>query len=444
MTIISLTDGETTIALNDITSVAVTSYPMQSPAPNTSARNGVADGAALSAPVFGNVTETLTLLVRGTNPAEARTTLNDIERLLDRARQRVLGHGAKRCYIQVQFAGETDVWRSEILAGQLTVTDPGGDVWRNNIECEMVITRAFFWEGPETALHMSSQATSETTSPVTWHNGGDDVSGQRNFINIAANRVAGVLPTPLRLRLVLTGASQTIEDIWIGNTVWMDPANLDPIQMRSEATPNASVSWTTNDWFTVYSWVIDTATQNRIAGQMIRPLVAWSTRPNTATLQVGQMLALSTPIWSNEIFARTTLTSVSDFGAMPLPPGGASLQSSDLTFRVRMRRTGGDTVNAHSLHLMPSGDGVLRHLQPSGSGAIVLPTNGVIEDNGLDGVVSVTVSSNTTAAMRGYHAPICVWPNRVNRLRVLVAADPWAASIAWTAQAWYRPRRLSI
>lgn len=443
---LSITDGVTTLQLNDISTVMTVRYAMRGPEPNTNTLPASEDGPLLASPVWSNVTETITLLIRGANPDAVRGTVRTLEQILDRARQRQHGWGRARCYLQAQLASEASTWRSEILAGQVVLTDPMGDVWKKSMEVELVITRRHFWEGPETALHMTSQATGgETTSPVVWHNGGDNVSGERNWVNIAANRVTGVLPAPLKLKLTLTGSTQTfMTDMWIGNTVFMDPANLDPILMGSEAANGASASWGGSDWQLTHAWTIPTATQTRIAGQMVRALVAFSTRPNAATVQRGRLaVTLGSPaytVWENDI-VREGAGAVRDYGPMPLPPGGIAGVNPYVSFRLLMRRAGGDNVTVHSLHLMPSGNGVLRHIQtPNFS----MPTGEFFLDDGIDGLLTWGDGGGNYAMLRGYHAPVHVWPGRVNRLRMLTSKLAFSASVAWTAQAWYRPRRLTV
>lgn len=446
-TTISITDGTTTQQLNDITTVMVTSYAMQGPEIRQAPGGSSGDGSLLTEPVWNDVTESLSLLIRGANPAAVRGTVQTIERILDRARQRRRAHGVDRCFIQVQIASEADTWRSEILSGRLVLAD--ADVWRNSIEAELIITRRYYWEGPRTALHMTTAATAETTDPVVWHNGADNVSGERNYLNIGANRVTGNLPTPLELKLTLTGSQQIVTDVWIANTVFCDPNNLDPILLGSASISGATRTWSSSDWFLAYKWTIPAATIADFGGQMVRPLVAYSTRPNLATSQRGRLTVdYGSPTtvlsaWTNDIFSRAASESVLDYGAMAMPPGGGALTNSTWAVHVTMRRSGGDTVVAHSLHLMPSGAGILRHLQASVS-SMVMPTNDAIVDDGIEGLTYAQTSDGAQLVLRPYHEPVHVWPGRQNRLRVLVSANPWAASIAWTAQAWYRPRRLTL
>lgn len=446
-TTISITDGTTTQALNNLSTTFVTSYPMQGPEINQAAGASVGDGSLLTVPSWSDVTETVSLLIKGASAAAVRTTVQTIETILDRARQRRRAHGVDRCFIQVQIAGESDTWRSEILSGRLVLAEV--DVWRNSIEAEMIITRRYYWEGPETALQMSSAATSETTSPVTWHNGGDTVSGERNYLNIGSSRVTGNLPTPLKLELALVGSNQIITDVWIANTVFCDPANLDPILPGSAAASGASRSWATDDWYLAYKWTLPAATITDFAGQMVRPMVAYSTRPNLATSQRGRLTVdYGSPTtvlsaWTNDIFSRSGDESVADYGPMAMPPGGAGLANSTWAVHITMRKTGGDSVVAHSLHLMPSGSGILRHLRSAVSNNLIV-TGSSIVDNGIDGVVYEDSTDGARPIFRPFHEPVHVWPGRQNRLRVLVSANPWAASIEWTAQAWYRPRRLTL
>lgn len=444
---ISLTDGGTPVQLNDGTATMILSYNMASPMVDQATLPAAQDGQFLSTPTWGNVEESIELLIMGSTVDAVRAKIQSIEAILDRARQNRLTWGNARCYIQAKIDGETDTWRSQILAGRLSVREPLDGTWKKKIEATLQLTRRYFWEGARTALYMSSAATAETTDPVTWHNGADNVAGERNYLHIGATRVTGVLPTPLELKLTFGGTTSQIQDIYIGNHVWMDPANIDPILLGSAAAEGAAETWATDGEVTTHTWTLADALLADINGQYVRPLVAFSDPPDQTTLVRGTELvllaALNLQVYSADA-VRGAARTVLDVGAFPIPTRGyAAGTNAGTKFRLTMRKTGGDTVNVHSLHFMPSGDGLFRRLRAVDAGLILETGDGVVDD-GIEGVAYLFDGASTYPTWKGYHQPIHVWPGRVNRLRVLVGADPFASSVAWSAQAFYRPRRLTI
>lgn len=445
---ISITDGTTTLQLNDGSATMILSYNIASPVVDQAAIAAAQDGQFLSTPTWGNVEESMDLLVLGATVDAVRATLNSIEKILDRARQNRLTWGNARCYLQAQIDGESDTWRSEILTGRVTVKEPLDGTWKKKMEVTLHLTRRYFWEGPRTAVYMSSAATAETTDPVTWHNGADDVTGERNYLHIAANRVIGVIPAPIELKLTFKGVTSQVENIYIGNHVWMDPANFDPILLGSAAAEGASETWAGDGVQVTHTWTLTNAQLQDINGQYVRPLVAFSDLPDQNTRVQGSVLvrpaSTDLPAYIADAVRAANLD-VLDVGAFPIPPRGYSAGNNAGTkFRLQMQKTGGDSVTVHSLHFMPSGDGLFRRLRAVAVGLILETDDGIVDD-GIEGVVYLfDAAGNTYPVWKGYHQPIHLWPGRVNRLRVVVGADPWAASVQWTAQAWYRQRRLTI
>ena len=446
---VSITDGVSTTQLNDTTATLLLSYPMASPVVDQSVIAGAQDGANLSTPTWGNVEETLTVLVIGATTNAVRATINSIEAILDRARQNRLTWGNARCFLQVQIDAEASTWRSEILAGRVTPNEPLDGTWKKKIEITIQITRRYFWEGPRTAVPMNSAATPvETTDPVTWHNGGDGVAGERNYVAIAGSRVTGVLPAPLELTLVFAGTSSNVRDIYIGNHVWMDPWNLDPILLGSEAAEGAAETWATDGAHTTHTWTLSNAQVQDFNGQYVRPLVAFSDEPDQNTRVQGSVLINLAALDLQAYLAdavRAGGRSVLDVGAFPIPLRGyTASNNAGVKFRLSMQKTGGDTLTVHSLHLMPSGDGLFRRLRAVDAGLILTTGYGIVDDGIEDLVYLFDAGLMTYPTWKAYGPPVCLWPGRSQVIRILVSANPWAASVAWTAQIFYRPRRITL
>lgn len=444
------------VPLNDGVSCWVTEYAMRTPDPVARPVEGPRDGTVAAPAVYKDVTETISLLIVGATVAATRDVARAIERLLDLAREQRTAQGGSGCYVQVQIAGETTAWRSEVLRARLAYADPL-NLWQSAIRADLTLTRRYYWEqaGPEVALQMSSQATgTPTTGPVTWHNGADNVSGQRNWVNIAAAQVQGTLPAPLKLDLKMTAATTfTMVSFYVGNYVWMDPTGIDPIFVGAESGEGTgNRSWTTSSEFALHTWTMPAALQEDVNGRYVRPLIAYSTKPSVTTnMRATVAVALGGDIdifLTDPIFPQTDpwgTSCVVDFGPVPLPPGGYTASPATLKLRFFATKAGGDAVNAHSLHLFPHGPGVLRRYRAGGGLSLIFDQNSGILDDGITGrVVAYSGTGARFPFVVAHGSPLMVWPGRVNRLRMLNAPVTWAASVAWTAQAWYRPRRLVL
>lgn len=452
---VSITDGSTTVQLNDGLTAWTTELPMRAADMTRQVMAATGDGVALAPSAYRDVTETIRLLVLGATADAARQNVQVIERVLDRARQVGNGWGRTRCFLQVQLAGEATVWRCEILAARLSYENPA-ELWRRQARVEVIITRRHYWEGPETALAMTSAVnTAPTTDPVTWHNGADNVTGERNWVSIAAAQVVGTLPSPLRLRLQLAAVNSfTLGSFWIGNYTWFAPATVDPIFTGSQSDEGTgAVAWSGSSEYIAKNWTLSEAQMQAANGQYVRPLLAFSDKPSTTTaLRAALRLGAGAPggvdIFNTDpFFAQADpwgASSVQDFGPIALPPGGFVAPAGATRLRIYATKSGGDVFTVHSAHLFPAGDGVFRRIRAAGGATWVFSNGNGIIDDGIESRIHSFDVLGTNPFLAGHFTPVHVWPNRTNLLRMINGSVTWAAGEPWTAQAWYRPRRHTV
>jgi hypothetical protein len=66
-------------------------------------------------------------------------------------------------------------------------------------------------------------------------------------------------------------------------------------------------------------------------------------------------------------------------------------------------------------------------------------------DDGIAQRTYARIGSTPSPYYRAYHAPVHVWPNRTQRLRLMVQGHTtMEAGSLWQVKAWYRPRRLTV
>lgn len=446
----SLTDGTTTVQLNSSGIMTLPTYQLSTPEVDDTLISNLGDGDTLATGPWRNVTETIPLLITGATDDAVVALIRSIEMMLDKARQNRATWRGVRVWFQAQFDHDSAIWRSEVLAGRLVHDHIADSIWRTKVETSLLITRRYFWEGALTQLELSSAGTgTPTTGYVTFYND-DDTDANTNWIQVAAAQVTGVLPTPLLLEINNnSGSTYSIRDLYIGNYVHMDAANIDPI-LRVEDELLDEETWAFAGEHETYRWLLPAALTADTNGQYARILLAMASIPTNIALMRAKLesnfggptfLALA-------MGEQTTYDSrgLIDLGAFPIPPGGVGVGNTALYLTVTMTAgtAAGSTVAADWAQIMPTGDGLLRRISAL-VGSISLESGWSLVDNGIEGYVYVQAGSDIYQTGRGIHSPIHVWPGVTNRLRIIKTGNgPLGAGETYRARAWLRPRRLTI
>lgn len=444
-----ITDGTTTIDLNGSPNW-VQEYPMATPETREDVITNLGDGDTLSTPTWSNVTESITLLLTGANAAAVRTTVQSIERLLDRARQNRLTWRGVKVWLEVRFDHDSGWWRSQILAGRLSHSHGPDQIWRGYLETSLIITRRYYWEGEEVQLALASQATpTPTTNYATVYNNDDETSNTNWFQAAASQVVATVIPAPIRLEVRnQNGAYRGLRSLHVGNYVHMDPSNVDPI-MRGEQASFTETSWSLSSEVLAYRWALTAAQLEDFAGQYCRVLVAFSTMPaGNALARARLQLAVNTVHVDVVVGEQIKVNgdAVIDLGAMPLPPGGAAMWSnSGMSLALSLQVAGGSSVGVNWIQVMPAGHGLYRHIRGLNN-AEGLENNQSIMDDGIEGLLYKVEGSSRWSTHRGLHTPLHVFPGtQHNRFRLMKQNQGnVGAGEVYGVKAWYRPRRLTL
>jgi hypothetical protein len=396
---------------------------------------------------YGDATESLELLIQGADVDTVTGHVQDIEELLDAARQSSRTWRDVRVYLQIQHDGDgSDTWRSEILAGTLELGEALDNLPRYRVEAVLSLTRRPFFEGARTALQLSTEADgTASTSERTLHITDDATAGERNYIDIAAAQVTGNLPAPIELQIRNAEAGA----VWwtayhLTNHVHMTPASLDPIYLGSAASPIGASNTESGDTEGAsHYWTLTDTQASYFAGQYVRMLaiLTGATAGTYLRAAVAYVAGVAVPIYraGQPVYADGAGTY--DLGVIPVPPGGASEDWTNVSVAILAQRTGGYTVAVDHVQLFAAGAGLYRKIvQGSFS---VANTSAMVED-GPEGLTYLrTVSTGARyPLLRGFHEPLHIWPGKDNRLRIWIEGATKGDQVE--AQAWYRPRRLSV
>lgn len=445
---ITLTDGTTTATLYSLTGTFPTGWKL-------AAREEDEE----------TVAESLDLLIQGASIAAVSTAVRTIETLLDDAQRRARTRVGARIFLTVQWDGETDAWRSEVLGGRLELHGAAEQYSLRAIEGTLALTRRTYWEGPETPLPLTNSNGSNDTAGLTVWNHDDSGTGHDNYVQIAATDVVGSLPAPVKIELknTTTSGARTWETIVLANNVYSDPANF-PHMLEAEArTAGGSVSANGNAsggnelQLSGYSsgqqvdWDLSAALLQKAGGRWFRLLLVRRLRNGSAAqaetvqaqiLDSGSSFALYTQPQETALTPATpSYTPLVDIGALPLPPSGYDSAWGALKLRLTFRVASGTaSTYLDYLQLTPTDSRRVLTLRPAS-----VASNALVVDNGIDGLAYVETSGVRNAFVLPDSTPLTVWPGRLQRIYVQAGSATYTAiDDKWAVRLWYRPRRLTI
>lgn len=455
--IYSLTDGTSTITLSQANGFVVTGIGLE--APDLTQRDIIAngmDGGEVSDIAQRNVTQTVEMLVIGADTAALQTLIQSVETMIQTAHTRQRTKAGPRVYLQIQLDSEASTWRSEILTGRLRLTEEALQEWINKkITVELIISRRFFWEGPETELQLSTSNASAATGGRTIYNHDDSDTGHDNWVQIASTQVTGVLPAPVKLTLQNTsGGSMGYRALYMAVNAYSDPtAFVHIIEGESRVTGYGTItsdSGSSGGNYNLYGftdtgtilWDLSSSLLQKTQGRWfrlfmrcfgwtgtdiyIRPILRDST--GLVTLWEGDEVRLGGTSDSN--------SKITDLGAIPLPVGGYQTAWSAMTLCLSVRATGAATISIDFFQLTPLDS--YRWVVQRG---LLIVNNGTITDDNIDGITHAGGSPIYSPKT----GPLMIFPGKTQRIIVLQDIGT-SSNIAKTfsIRAYYRPRRLTV
>jgi hypothetical protein len=443
---LTLTCGSTTISLSDGTGVILNAY-----APV---------GATIKEGVYAPVTETIEVTVTGASVAAALTKVNEIDGMLNAARERQNTRRGLRVYLNYAPASQPS-YRSEVFDGQFTpaAKSISQGVGQRLLGYRLHLTRSPFWEGASTQIPLTNaNGTNNTAGLTVWNHDDSDV-GHDNYVQIASTDVAGSVPAPVELRLSnADGATRYYRNFYVANNRW--GTGLAHIIQGETAiggygTPTSNgaasggqyASLSGSGWLT-FRWLVPSASLEIIRGRYVRILAKFFAFPSGAREIQARVydwdgLIARTPVqstWSNASGA----TFYQDCGAVQLPPietGDGVEAWKDVTLEIKIKTSGTETFGIDYLVLMPAEDGCYRHFVQQGFGIDATET---IYDGGSPVQTYANDGSNRYDIFSSMTPPLLVWPREAQRF--YLAWDGTGGAISWqlSAKAFYRPRKLSF
>lgn len=412
--------------------VNVTDYPMRSARPQTRGRRASSLSAAM--PDLDDVSETIRLLVTGASQAALQDTVRVLERLMDRARMNSRRRREDAVYLYIQLDGDSSLWRTEVLEGEVVVENPLDDLWKLKAPVSISLTRRYFWEyGAANPVELQLTSSSQGT-PGT---GGRAITttNDANWVQIAAGQVTGALPAPVMLDIESTGASpQFVSTLWAINNAHANPATVDMYRMAAEMTGGGS-----------NRWLLPASLVNGCAGKFARVVVCHTGTILPGTLQgsievdIGSA-AYRTAWWGPQV----PTAGVADLGVFPIPPGGATTGYEQVYFRLFTNAT------VHHVQFIPvSSERRYTLVRSPSEDSVGLESGEAMVDDQITGEAYMQIAAGGKRAwVLGYGGPLYVYPNTGMAQRIVF---PWAGvgtafNAGYTAKvsAWYRPRRGTV
>lgn len=403
------------------------------------------------------VTESAKVQISGASVSAIQTIIQSINkafRFAEIFHEKRIGSPA---YVQLTPDGYSDVYRSEIFTGRIEWGPKVLDEQWVELKVDAIITwiRRYYWEGPQISLTLTNTGGSGQILAVVNHD--DATAGHDNYVEIAADDVAGDLPTPPIITLTNTYASGSLLDVYLAHNFMSTPQyliNTVEAENATGGTPIADAACS-NGYYNNVSWTALTETQlltfplgdadtEYALGNFFKIMLRFQTAPNYTNCWIRwKALFGSTVVWSGPLILLNN-KSLQDTGIMQWPPGGdLPLNMSGLNLVLYAKR---NTSGTHNLKidfvqlLCMDGARVLK-------GTVAVAQNERLVDNGV--LQKIYKASQGNLA---YHTHAAIGPTLMlrpgyrQRLQFLQIQSDGAAPIERTmnVQVVYRPRRLTL
>lgn len=420
--LLRITDGTTTLTLSGSgTYLGATYFP--------ASQSGVE-----------RIGESVPCILEGTDSA-IRTAVQDIQQLLRAAANRSKTLTA-RYFVEFRPVDSGDIFRAELFGGDANYSQAPAERSLYNatstVRVNVTWERAPKWEGPEEEMYLSSSSQSERTGGVSLSI--NDNAATPNWCGIAAARVKGTQPAPIRLRITnSSGSSLAWRNFYIGVNAYSTPGSADLWLLGSEATGGATASWPAGTGHSALQWLIplNATLLGQTQGRTFRVIGAFTSISATSAMRASVGPYVGGVFDFGRIgMERQNVGGVIDLGEFALPPGGYNVANAAVALAITARSpslSGGGTLDF--VMLMPTDS--YRRLRQN---AYSIPNGDSIEDDGIEGGTYWLSGSSRYPTLRASGAPLMVFPERDQRIYILADENAaWNAGRAITVRAWYRP-----
>jgi hypothetical protein len=444
----------TTVTLNTTSRPEILAYAPESPAFDvTSTRYADSDGGDQPRALLRNITEQAVIVYA--DSASARTAINQINVLMNMARDRQFYESGPRVYVKYQASDSDVLWRSETLSGWAELSNAAGT------QITINWTRRFWERDSEIQFALTNDA-SQSGSSLTIFNQYNPASSKVNMVRIAGSQLTGDLPFPARIELDNNFTSD-VNDVLIGHQIDLGLGLFPRIEMESQPAgyglwngstevANSAVSGgkyvnlnvNSQTETLVWSGQLSTALLNACNGEWYTVLAFMAGLPGANDISVRARLSIYglTRLWDGELIRVPFAQQWLNLGAIQLPGAATQLSGmAPLTLELRARRdvAAAAQLPIDFLMLFPSRQ--IRKLRNIGYN---LPAGYTLVDNQPERVAHIQLgSTNKIINYVSVGNPIMLTPGATNTL--WFAPDP-AGSILRTAvvRVFGRPRRMTL
>lgn len=438
---LGLSNGTTTISLSS-TGCVLTRYMPSAPDLDK-------DGN------YRPVTETVEFFIVDSSAAAVQAKIGSIERLLQDAVRAQFGECAP-VYLQFQTGADAEASRSEIISFRLLLgEDANVNIYQQRMDCRLILTRQHYWEGAESELPISTSNQAAATGGRAIYNHDDSGAGHDNWVQIAADQVAGSLPAGVRMLIGNTAVStRTYTRMYVAHNALSDPANFPHIleaelrlsggtvNTNANASGGQDVSFALAASSVTLTWTLDATLLAKAAGKPFRVLAAINSASG-ATIEGTAQIAVRNQagtviLWKADVVPMLNAAGLLDLGAIPLPPGGYSTAYGGL--RLSLSVTGTGTWSIDFLQLTPTDSLALLSTVQS------VATNEFVVLDSIEGREYTQIGAAQYPHVVASGGRIHLHPGRLQRLYVLAQSVEAAVATGdtFSVRVYYRPRRLTV
>lgn len=406
---------------------------------------------------FAPVEEPVELAFVGASTGAMQTAYNTVQRLLLAAARRQARGVGERVFLQYQPIGDGTLWRSEILDGDGRLGEQAMTTFGSLImPARLQIQRRPWWDGSRTQIPLTNGNGSNNTSGLTIYNHDDADAGNDNYLGISAGSVAGVLPSPVELRLTNNnGATVSIANFYLANNIF-STSFVQMLEGEARATGGsvASASTCSGGQFLSLAFTGSASAQwNLTATQLQRtdgvflhllarvPLFASS--PGTyikASIRDGNGLVTLASM-KDPVKLQPGTAYLQYLGTLPFPPGGYNTTYGKQRLFLEFTCAGSETINLDYIQLTPADELCYRVVEARDTGH---EADSIFVDDGIEGATYKVLSGVNHPIYAPRHEPLHVFPGVEQRIYVLMDGVDATIDKTMSAQAFYRPRRLTI
>lgn len=456
---IEITDGTTTVPLIDPNSTMLLSWKPGTPERRIQRFEAptIMDGAEVPIVTLSNVVESFEIRLFGLTREQQLTRIRNLEMLFRSAERYQRFRTGSPVYIRLRPDGQTAVFRSEILTGQVDWVEEalGLDWAASQFRVFVSFERRYFWESEaETEIPIRSAFTggNYVTGGAAVQNPGTSGGASRNWVELQGSSVTGSLPSAIRLR-VRNDSSVPIARMMVGTAY----GSFGDFVLEGESsTFRANTQWTVYDSSAMsggqyiygqvggtLGWNLPAAKLSEFGGKTCRVFVRLfsaggfflraALRQNFATEQTA------TP----QVFVPDPGYSLAELGAIRIPPWSPlSIPYQSGTITLESSGDAGKFIGVDFVAFLPQ-DGYRMYAT---RGGVFVHQNYFLNDDRGRSYVTSANDAELVGEMPAFGNPLLLWPGRNARLYFLWVGwtgypDPYAQA---TVQIFYRERRITL